>query len=854
MLEQGVIRLEDGTVLYADGANKENPDQKKIDDFNKDQIGNEKNIDKQKKNLNRMQAFKDYSMDSTNLIKKKCDRHTTLGIYLEEEFNDAYNELKNKINVEIFVNDIPVSYSSIMEFEIHPNDEISINPVTLGLKMNTETILGRINDILHDRSLKVIKRYDKIISHGFNVMDRKLFYFYYEKLMDKPYLKSEWDKTKGVSKPVLHLFFLISEIVRIIKKEVKDFNFNKLDNILTDSLENLLERFRYKKRFSIVEDSFGIIYADTWWFIRNNIRNEKNRNDMIKELDRLFRGQIKVHVDEGRGQTIVDTTRAAHPIYFDAFKYILQIRAVLFHLKDENGDPLCDYTVAALRDNYGIKFRVFRDGIEYGGLNYKVDLAVIEQKHKDTLYDLVGKQNYQNYIDPIFSEFISKVEVYNSRDWVYKSKSDRRPLILNIFNFEGGTSIFAWMTKYALNSLLFNGKTHSWQGGQRYEVEQFVRDDANGYTEKVDILKENIEKLTIEDFEELKYYISNNELSRFKDYMKQTINDWIYKLGLPHKPTRTTPRSFAPWPTSLIKMKENPLNVLQWIHDFFALPTSGEDKVVGWGRSPYKYFMRDTKLKQSLATERYTLIPFTPEMILPGTPNLHPNHKDMKNPYSLILQDITLSINKIAKEIGEHLALESQYKIESILDNIQEKAINSLINGKSDWEINKEELQKNFYWELEFLSERDKELVAEKLNMNKDDKITYYDIISKYEIEIKSTKIVNNLDLKIEILNQKIQTFVKNKNLYGEKIAYDKLLSEIYKDETEEHKKEREKATKLMIRVLSFTINHHIIGSETLGKLISKKNWYKIKIIWDLDGKYPQGPFDLLTDFSQFYE
>jgi hypothetical protein len=314
-----------------------------------------------------------------------------------------------------------------------------------------------------------------------------------------------------------------------------------------------------------------------------------------------------------------------------------------------------------------------------------------------------------------------------------------------------------------------------------------------------------------------------------------------------HTSVRTGAAPYFPTlPNTMSKMKEQPYKVLDWFHKLYTPPTDSKHKLVGWGRHQYKYFLRSFLLKQTFRTCRYTGIPLTKEMINKGTPNINLNHENMKDPYSMNLGEIMITINAVAVGIGERLDFETQKLIDKKMDELQEKAIRRLESGIKDWEISEKEFKDTFDFELEFFgkskSERDenrkKLLKYIGLNENSDIKLTLYDIWKNFKYEIDGVE-YDSLNSKLAKLNNRVEQFVKDRLVLGTPYAYEQLL-----EDTELATKRRQKSIKQMLNALSVLVGSGYLGSYYLGRILNKDHWNKARLMWDLDIDYPMYSHD----------
>lgn len=291
-------------------------------------------------------------------------------------------------------------------------------------------------------------------------------------------------------------------------------------------------------------------------------------------------------------------------------------------------------------------------------------------------------------------------------------------------------------------------------------------------------------------------------------------------------------------------MSSEPHKVMDWFRKCFLPARTVGNKILGWGRRQYKYFLRSFLLMQTFRTCRYTGIPLTREMINKGTPNINLNHEDMKNPNSLNVGEIMITINRVAVGIGERLSFETQKLIDQKMDELQERAINRLEKGDPNWEITEEEFRQVFNFELEFVRDNvrspreNRKLLLDYLGIieNKNRKLTLADIWENFEYEIKG--IEYDFESKIAKLNKKIEQFVNDKEQSNAAVAYENLLSD-----TELANPSKMRAGRQMIDFLYVLVGSGYIGSNDLGKMIDPHHWGKIQLFWNLDDTdYPSNP------------
>ncbi|TXT58327.1 MAG: hypothetical protein BAJALOKI2v1_390001 [Promethearchaeota archaeon] len=131
-------------------------------------------------------------------------------------------------------------------------------------------------------------------------------------------------------------------------------------------------------------------------------------------------------------------------------------------------------------------------------------------------------------------------------------------------------------------------------------------------------------------------------------------------------------------------------------------------------------------------------------------------------------------------------------------------------------------------------------MLREHLDLEDDKDITLYTI---WKHRFKVGGINYDLDLKLALLNGKIEQFVKDKKEKGINTAYQNLLkgTQLHED----YKSSKKKYVDKMLRILSTLIREGYIGRYNLEKMIDYYSWTKVKTMWNLDVEYPEFTHDL---------
>ncbi|TXT59276.1 MAG: hypothetical protein BAJALOKI2v1_230021 [Promethearchaeota archaeon] len=236
---------------------------------------------------------------------------------------------------------------------------------------------------------------------------------------------------------------------------------------------------------------------------------------MIRELDRLFEEQIKIHVDEyARGGRKRDIEYVSYSFSFDVFKYVCSIYATLEKLEKR-------LTFSKITDKLGITRKAYLQKLAKKGEDYDLRQLydAIMDSHKPNIISYVGKEDYKKYFKSILETFKEAILDFTS---VKFEGGTRVILIKNIIDFKTENIDFWNMLKRYLNKILFRDI----RLGSNYKIHEFIKSDLGGA--EIDMLRYNIESLTKEDFLP-DFEITDQELDAFIKHSIREIMEWRKK-------------------------------------------------------------------------------------------------------------------------------------------------------------------------------------------------------------------------------------------------------------------------------------------------------------------------------------
>lgn len=256
-------------------------------------------IEQQELNIQRLNKFRTQNLNYLGFAfpSLECTRATTLQNFLETEFNGFHMLVKNKFDLRVHVNGVPVHADFSNPINLNPGDKVAFQPRILGLKLEVGRIAEKINRMLEQKGKpysdmsNIDEVYQHIIDYGFTESNRELIYEFLKEGISKdvPFRKKNWQNGE-ISPYTFLLMFFASEMIKIFKKIDSSFDWHKLCLILDYNIKRKIDDLRRGDRFglSIGPTSFLFyIYGEIYNYIRKNVKNSVE-NDLLSDMDKLF--------------------------------------------------------------------------------------------------------------------------------------------------------------------------------------------------------------------------------------------------------------------------------------------------------------------------------------------------------------------------------------------------------------------------------------------------------------------------------------------------------------------------------------------------------------------------------------
>jgi hypothetical protein len=237
------------------------------------------------------------------------------------------------------------------------------------------------------------------------------------------------------------------------------------------------------------------------------------REFIIKNLDKIFRHQYKLHIDDDK------SFLGFHPLYSNYVKYAYRSKIVVEKITGEN------LNLKRFGKISGINFQTIIASIKKSNLEYFYRIKFIDNTHVPKIKKIIGEDSFNLYLKDTMSEFKLRAEINNLRSSLYKADTSRSSLILELLDYDD-SSVVSLLTTDQLDFLFFDKNSESFSEDYNYLTGYFITQSTDSYYYTIDFLNYRIQSLTPAHFKKIGLQISENELENYKIFAKNVIQKW----------------------------------------------------------------------------------------------------------------------------------------------------------------------------------------------------------------------------------------------------------------------------------------------------------------------------------------